>query len=340
MTTTPISTPAVLARPAAMTRKGAWALAAWLGLLLGGLAVLGAADLGPVSAPPLAHPARLIAWTAARDPAVTVMVLLRWVGLGLGFYLIAATLAGVVARLLAVQPLVRMTDALTAPSLRRLLNAAAGISLLVATSSASAAGATTRHDPATVEPPTMQQLTAAPPSADDHGPVSPPVTMRRLPDRSGPGVAPPPSPAPTEDDPSEQVEPGPTDAGGPPPEADSPEPVGPPPTQPAIPPVAAAAPTEPATPPAPASAPVPATARRPPAPVPPAGPATWRVRPGDSLWSIAAAVLTAARHRAVSDAEIVPYWRQLIEVNRAALADRKNADLIFPDQKFTLPPAR
>jgi nucleoid-associated protein YgaU len=48
-------------------------------------------------------------------------------------------------------------------------------------------------------------------------------------------------------------------------------------------------------------------------------------------------VLASAWGRPPSDAEIVPYWRQLIEVNRAVLADRDNPDLIFPGQLFTVP---
>lgn len=66
--------------------------------------------------------------------------------------------------------------------------------------------------------------------------------------------------------------------------------------------------------------------------------ATWTVTPGECFWSIADDVLARAWGRAPSDAEIVPYWRGLIEANRAALADRSNADLIFPGQVFVVPP--
>jgi len=60
--------------------------------------------------------------------------------------------------------------------------------------------------------------------------------------------------------------------------------------------------------------------------------------PGECFWSIAEDVLAAAWGRAPSDAEIVPYWRVLIEANRATLADTANEDLIFPGQVFTVPP--
>jgi hypothetical protein len=88
--------------------------------------------------------------------------------------------------------------------------------------------------------------------------------------------------------------------------------------------------------------PTPVAPWAPSAPEPPrSGPsgelATWRVQPGECFWSIADDVLTQARGRTPSEAEVVPYWRLLIEANRSALADRDNADLVFPGQVFTLP---
>lgn len=68
-------------------------------------------------------------------------------------------------------------------------------------------------------------------------------------------------------------------------------------------------------------------------------PAHWRVEPGQCFWSIAESVLSRAWGRAPSDAEIVPYWQRLVEANRGALADPRNADLIFPGQLFVIPPA-
>ena len=64
----------------------------------------------------------------------------------------------------------------------------------------------------------------------------------------------------------------------------------------------------------------------------------YTVVPGDCFWTIADDLLHRAWGRAPSDAEIVPYWQRLIEANRAELADRGNADLIFPGQVFTVPP--
>jgi hypothetical protein len=64
---------------------------------------------------------------------------------------------------------------------------------------------------------------------------------------------------------------------------------------------------------------------------------TWLVQSGDHLWSIAERTLAKAWARSVSDDEVVPYWREVIELNRARLADPSNPDLIFPGQTLVLP---
>jgi len=63
----------------------------------------------------------------------------------------------------------------------------------------------------------------------------------------------------------------------------------------------------------------------------------WTVRPGECFWSIAEDVLTRHLGRVPADAEIVPYWRRLIDANRTELAHRDNPDLIFPAQVFVIP---
>lgn len=65
---------------------------------------------------------------------------------------------------------------------------------------------------------------------------------------------------------------------------------------------------------------------------------TWAVQPGDHFWHIAEATLTEAWGRDPTDVEIDPYWRHLVEVNRARLVDQSNPDLIYPGQVFDLPP--
>jgi nucleoid-associated protein YgaU len=66
-------------------------------------------------------------------------------------------------------------------------------------------------------------------------------------------------------------------------------------------------------------------------------PERWEVAPGECLWSISEAVLTRAWGRTPSEGEVAPYWRRLIEANRASLADRDNPDLVFPGQVFAVP---
>lgn len=79
-------------------------------------------------------------------------------------------------------------------------------------------------------------------------------------------------------------------------------------------------------------------AQVPPAPLAPAPAADrWTVKPGECFWSIADDVLARHLGRSPTDAEIVPYWRRLIEANRSELAHRDNPDLIFPAQVFVIP---
>ncbi len=66
-------------------------------------------------------------------------------------------------------------------------------------------------------------------------------------------------------------------------------------------------------------------------------PATHTVVPGDTLWSIAEDTLRA-HGRTPSDADIVPYWKSLIEMNRGRLRVAAEPDLIYPGQVFELPP--
>ena len=71
--------------------------------------------------------------------------------------------------------------------------------------------------------------------------------------------------------------------------------------------------------------------------VEPARERSWTVRPGECFWSIAEEVISSTLGRHPTAAEVLPYWRSLVETNRAALADRDNADLVFTGQVFTVP---
>lgn len=65
---------------------------------------------------------------------------------------------------------------------------------------------------------------------------------------------------------------------------------------------------------------------------------TWTVTAGDSLWSIAEEVLSEAWGRPLSDAELDPFWRALVERNRGRLPDPRDPDLILPGQVLEVPP--
>lgn len=61
------------------------------------------------------------------------------------------------------------------------------------------------------------------------------------------------------------------------------------------------------------------------------------VRPGESLWHIAADVLTAHLGREAAESEVADYWLALQAANRDRLAVPDEPDLIFPGQRFLLP---
>lgn len=67
-------------------------------------------------------------------------------------------------------------------------------------------------------------------------------------------------------------------------------------------------------------------------------PATWTVTAGDSFWSIARELLADAWHRSPTSAEVDPYWRTLVEANRARLVNPADPDLIHVGQVFEVPP--
>ena len=95
----------------------------------------------------------------------------------------------------------------------------------------------------------------------------------------------------------------------------------------------------PATLPAPASTPTPAPASPSvtvPAPAA-ADPRIWTIAPGEHLWAVARETLADSWHRAPTEAEVTPYWREVIETNRSRLIDSANPDYVLAGQTFVLP---
>jgi len=98
-------------------------------------------------------------------------------------------------------------------------------------------------------------------------------------------------------------------------------------------------PPSPPRPLAPAAAPAVATAGTtggPPASTARSGPVMWTVRPGESFWSITTELLVSRLGRPPTDAEIVPVWHQLIELNRSRLRVPTDPGLIFEGQQLVI----
>jgi hypothetical protein len=74
-----------------------------------------------------------------------------------------------------------------------------------------------------------------------------------------------------------------------------------------------------------------------PSAAPTPAPLMWTIAPGEHLWAVARETLADSWLRAPTDAEVTPYWRQLIEINRSRLIDPTNADYVLAGQTFLLP---
>ncbi len=73
---------------------------------------------------------------------------------------------------------------------------------------------------------------------------------------------------------------------------------------------------------------------------PPPSPGGYSVVAGDSLWSIAASQVAqraGGSPGSVPAAEVVPYWQQLCNANRASLRSG-DVNVIYPGEQITLPP--
>ena len=185
-------------------------LVVWLAALAAGLVVLHRAGAA-LPPPPLSEPGHVGARLAERNPAEAALSVLRVLALATGWYLMAVTLVGALARWVRAGRLVRASDFLTFPAVRRLLDRAVGLSMAAAAFSGSAALAAQPDSP---PPPGAETMVRLP---DAHA-TSPPVTMRRLPDQ-------PPGPAPgvmerlpddaDDDDDADADDKAPTDAGAP-----------------------------------------------------------------------------------------------------------------------------
>jgi hypothetical protein len=293
--------------------RGWLPLLGWLGSLAAGIVLFTALGGGALEAPPLGQPSAWGDWTAARDPFVAVVAVLRLVVLALAWYLVAVTTVGLVARLTRAARLVRVADALSVPLVRQLLQGALGLTLaagVVASSSGAVPAAAGRaggeaHASAT-----------AVATTEDRGPGAGGVTMVALDAAAADGVR--------------MVALGAPDAEGA--------------RMVALDEVEAAADGDGVRMEALDDR---STARM--VGIGPPGAATdepgdgapevgeHEVLAGEHLWSIAAGHLAAHLDRAPTEAEITPHWQRLVEGNRDRLVNPDDPDLIFPGQRLVLP---
>jgi hypothetical protein len=330
---------------------------AWVALavLIGWLHYLGR---GALAGPPLRHPYAVLTWWAQRGAVTATFAALREALCAVGCYLwTVLTAMALAARIPSVgRAMARCRARL--PGANALARAAFGASAvgaaLAANATASfAAGAGNPSAPSSASTapstagPSLTTTTAAP-DPRDTGPFATPM-LRYL------GPARPPAPV-------TPLQPAPgTRAGPPTPPAPSASPG--PPTPPApgvglgphIPPAFRIGParhstggsSDPATTTRPAElGPPPAELHQPGDAVAPStapgvelrAAGTWTVRPGDNLWSIAAATLSQAWGGPPPEADLARYWWRVVETNRAHLPNPADPNLLFPGDRVTVPP--
>jgi len=190
-------------------RQSTVRLLAWTVFLVAALATLHGVG-GPLGPPPLTEPGRLSGWLDQRQPAEAAFAILRLVALGLAWYLLLATAAGSFARVSGWRSLVRALDAVTVPTVRRMVAGAVGVSVAAALSGPGvAAFADERREASSSEvaAETMRRLPDAPPSTSISTSTGSFPVLRRLPAVS-PGQAPEQPQAPGPSGPTWTVRPG------------------------------------------------------------------------------------------------------------------------------------
>lgn len=152
--------------------RSAVALAAWTAFLAAALVVLHALGDGPLAAPPLDG---FSAWLGGRDAPTVAFAFLRLGLLGTGWYLLLATLSAVALRVVRADAAAAAVESCTPAPVRRLVRAAAGLSLAASVAVVSAAAASETEQPVTMR--RLPDAATGAPSGQDE-----PATMRRLPD--------------------------------------------------------------------------------------------------------------------------------------------------------------
>lgn len=316
-------------------------LTGWiLGLTLG-IVLFHQLGSGPLQAPPLASPGQWSSWAAQREPLQAVMALLRLVVLALSWYLVGVTTIGLVAYLSRIAGLIRLAEVLTVPVLRRGLQAVLGLGLATAMVGASVPGFDGAPSSRTAVAASTTVVDSEPAASADGGTgMDPWVEADAGHDEPGSSAngerefAPSGQPAPY---PLELLARPGSSAVEPPSGRDVSSPVTEREEHP-VPDFDSMVDFDPV--PDPESTPASEQPSLPPAHVASAEEATatsYDVVAGDSLWRIAARSLEQYWGRMPSDAQVVPYWEQVIAANRQHLVDPGNPDLLFPGQQLVLP---
>lgn len=149
-----------------MSGRRTAAVAAWATFLAGCVSALHRLG-GPLAPPPLSDPSGLGRWLDARLPAEAAFAVVRLAALALAWYLLAATVAGALARLSGAASAVRLADAVSIPAVRRVVGGAVGLSMLAGAGAPPALAAHATTGTAGGPPPTMRVLSGAqaPPAA-------------------------------------------------------------------------------------------------------------------------------------------------------------------------------
>ncbi|MTV24538.1 LysM peptidoglycan-binding domain-containing protein [Nitriliruptoraceae bacterium ZYF776] len=299
---------------------------------------------------PLALPDGLGAvgdWAASRDPLVATAALARGLALVAAWYLLATTVLAVVAELVRVGALLRVSRRLAVAPVRRLARAACGATLAVAATfgpvGAAAAAPGPGLAPPGLAPPSVTSVEEGPADDDEDGEVrdeggrssgevEPPANdedlvtaddAARTPDDRPPpdDAAPGGSAAPALGPPAGTT--GTTGTAGTSDDADASD-DGPPAGSDDTGGVADDAPERDGD-----------AGRA----APPVLDGDHEVVAGDSFWSIAADDLAVELGRAPTDAEVLPRWQAWIDANADRLAVPGDPDLLFPGQTLVRPDA-
>jgi len=121
------------------TRRSRWVgsglALAWIAALLTTVFALHTLGHGALATPPVRSLAQFRAWLEKRDTATAAFAMLRVGALAVACYLLAVTVLGFAARVVQNPGLLSLTDAITLPSLRKLIATIAGLSLSASTAS-------------------------------------------------------------------------------------------------------------------------------------------------------------------------------------------------------------